>query len=100
MNTAEETHTKSWRPIYERLLKENGDHLYGIHIGRYQSRLLMARNQGNEKLMEENLMLIRIWRGIKRKGFVYDKLSPDELMEAQDACHDEYEELFDLGDEL
>ena len=93
---SQEHHTHSWRPIYEKILQEHGERLYLTHIGRYQNRFAMARGKDNEKLMEENLMLIRLWRGIKRKKFVYDKLSADELMEAQDACHDEFEEMFDL----
>lgn len=92
--TADTSKEDAVRQFFAEKLLLHGERLYNIHIGRYQNRCEMARRDNNERLIDENTELILLWRGMKRKGFMRDKFSPQEMMEADDAVQDEFEEEY------
>ena len=63
--------------------------LHAQHIERYESRLSLARSGHSGFREGELIVLLKLWREVEAKGFVFESLSQEAKDEVSDACYDE-----------
>lgn len=66
--------------------------LHAQHIERYEGRLSLARSGRSGFRESELISLLRLWREVEAKDFVFENLSQPAKDEVSDACYDEGED--------